>query len=82
MFVREDVVVDLSHELELSMGSVDSTGLALMSIVNDFTEYMCLVRALLEQPFDSKNGEAVYAESTLKSCIILCLTCISFYMIC
>ncbi|KAG5572283.1 hypothetical protein H5410_062049 [Solanum commersonii] len=30
-----------------------------MSIVNDFTEYMCLVRALLQQPFDSKSGEAV-----------------------
>ncbi|KAH0706016.1 hypothetical protein KY289_011092 [Solanum tuberosum] len=66
MFVREVVVADLSRELELSM-SVESTGLSLMSIVPDFTEYMCLVRALLQQSFDSFNGEAVYDREYIES---------------
>ncbi|XP_055826818.1 E3 ubiquitin-protein ligase UPL5-like [Solanum dulcamara] len=52
LFVRDVVVAELSRELELSMGSVESTELS-WSIVPDFTEYMCLVRGLLQQPFDS-----------------------------
>ncbi|KAH0705184.1 hypothetical protein KY289_010260 [Solanum tuberosum] len=67
MIVREVVVADLSRELELSMGSIESTGLSLISIVRDFTEYMCLVRALLQQPFDSLNGEAVYNREYIES---------------
>ncbi|KAH0705182.1 hypothetical protein KY289_010258 [Solanum tuberosum] len=67
VFVREVVVADLSRELELSMGSVESTGLSLMSIVRDFTEYMCLVRTLLQQPFVSLNGEAVHDRDYIES---------------
>ncbi|KAG5573589.1 hypothetical protein H5410_063355 [Solanum commersonii] len=67
MFVREVVVVDLSREFELSMGSVESTGLSLMSIVCDFTEYMCLARTLLQQPFVSLNGEAVHDRDYIES---------------
>ncbi|KAH0705181.1 hypothetical protein KY289_010257 [Solanum tuberosum] len=67
MFVREVVVADLSRELELSMGSTEFTGLSLMSSVRDFTEYMYLVRALMQQPFDCPSDEAVYDREYIES---------------
>ncbi|KAM3289447.1 hypothetical protein P3S67_017735 [Capsicum chacoense] len=45
LFVFEVVVAELSHDLELSMGFIESTGFS-MSIVRDFTDYMCSLRKL------------------------------------
>ncbi|XP_015160968.1 E3 ubiquitin-protein ligase UPL5-like [Solanum tuberosum] len=67
IFVHEVVVADLFRELELSMGSIEFTGLSLMSIVRDFTEYTYLVRALMQQPFDGPSDEAVYDREYIES---------------
>ncbi|KAF3647338.1 putative 60S ribosomal protein L6-like [Capsicum annuum] len=45
LFVFEVVVAEVSHDLELSMGFIESTGFS-MSIVRDFTDYMCSLRKL------------------------------------
>ncbi|XP_060173534.1 E3 ubiquitin-protein ligase UPL5-like [Lycium barbarum] len=49
-FVRDVVVAELSHDLELSIESVESMELS-VSTVRDFTEYMSLVRKVLQLPF-------------------------------
>uniref|UniRef100_K4DH28 HECT-type E3 ubiquitin transferase n=1 Tax=Solanum lycopersicum TaxID=4081 RepID=K4DH28_SOLLC len=67
MFVREVVVADLSRELELSMIPIQFAGISLMSIVHDFLDYMRLVRALMQQPFDSQSDEAVYETEYMQS---------------
>ena len=67
MFVREVVVADLSRELELSMEPIEFAGLSLMSTVCDFAGYMCLVRVLMQRPFDCPSDEAVYEKEYIES---------------
>ncbi|KAK4726844.1 hypothetical protein R3W88_031761 [Solanum pinnatisectum] len=68
IFVREVVVTDLSHELELNM-SVESTGFSLMSIVPDFIEYICFYIESLHCIFSDMHIMLYDSQDKIEPCL-------------
>ncbi|OIT28105.1 PREDICTED: E3 ubiquitin-protein ligase UPL5-like [Nicotiana attenuata] len=66
MFVCEVVVPELSHALELSKGSVESTGGLSVSIVRDFTEYMLALKKVIPSRILFVTSEAVCVRECIK----------------
>nr|XP_016432814.1 PREDICTED: E3 ubiquitin-protein ligase UPL5-like [Nicotiana tabacum] len=66
MFVCEVVVPELSHALELSKGSIESTGGLAVSIVRDFTEYMLALKKVIRSQILFGTSEAVCVRECIK----------------